>query len=210
MEKRLFGGRGHDTMRKNGSEENGMSFITTCSGLHFDPIQPQRQLLRLEDIAHSLSLICRANGHMTHFYSVGQHSVACAREALARGLSPRIALGCLLHDASEAYLSDVTRPIKQELTRYLEAEERLQEMIWERFLPGSILSEEERRQIFEIDDEMLVWEFARLMPEPYREKEACICAELSSEFREMKAVEEEFLDLYQQLSRKQQVTDNNK
>lgn len=176
-----------------------MSYITTCSGIHFDPINPQKELLRLEDIAHSLSLICRANGHMTHFYSVGQHSIACAKETLARGLSPRVALGCLLHDASEAYLSDVTRPIKHEMTRYLEVEKRLQEMIWEHFIPGEMLSEEEQKQIFEIDDEMLVWEFARLMPEPYGKKEARICADISAEFVEMTFVEEEFLRLYQQI-----------
>ena len=102
-----------------------MSWITTYTGKHFDPVAPQEELLELRDIAHSLSLICRANGHMKHFYSVGQHSVACAKEAQARGLSERIVLGCLLHDASEAYLSDVTRPIKHEMTRYLEVEETL-------------------------------------------------------------------------------------
>ncbi len=162
-----------------------MSYITTCSGIHFDPINPEKELLRLEDIAHSLSLICRANGHMTHFYSVGQHSIACAKEAL--------------HDASEAYLSDVTRPIKHEMTRYLEVEKRLQEMIWEYFIPGEMLSDEEQKQIFEIDDEMLVWEFSRLMPELYRKKEARICADISAEFAEMKFIEGEFLGLYQQI-----------
>ncbi len=176
-----------------------MSYITTCSGIHFDPINPEKELLRLEDIAHSLSLICRANGHMAHFYSVGQHSIACAKEALAREFSPRVALGCLLHDASEAYLSDVTRPIKHEMTRYLEVEKRLQEMIWEYFIPGEMLSDEEQKQIFEIDDEMLVWEFSRLMPELYRKKEARICADISAEFAEMKFIEGEFLGLYQQI-----------
>ena len=165
----------------------------------YTEINPEKELLRLEDIAHSLSLICRANGHMTHFYSVGQHSIACAKEALAREFSPRVALGCLLHDASEAYLSDVTRPIKHEMTRYLEVEKRLQEMIWEYFIPGEMLSDEEQKQIFEIDDEMLVWEFSRLMPELYRKKEARICADISAEFAEMKFIEGEFLGLYQQI-----------
>lgn len=177
-----------------------MSWITTYTGKHFDPIDPQEELLELRDIAHSLSLICRANGHMKHFYSVGQHSVACAKEAQARGFSARVVLGCLLHDASEAYLSDVTRPIKHEMTRYLEVESKLQEMIWERFISGDPLNEEERSEIFRIDDEMLAWEFERLMPEPYGEGGEKICADISCAFVEMADVEGEFLEMYRKIS----------
>lgn len=90
-----------------------MSYITTYTGKHFDPIQPEPGLFDLTDISHALSLLCRGNGHMKHFYSVAQHSIACAEEAKARGYSARVQLGCLLHDASEAYLSDVTRPVKK-------------------------------------------------------------------------------------------------
>ena len=90
-----------------------MSYITTYTGKHFDPIQPEPGLFDLTDISHALSLLCRGNGHMKHFYSVAQHSIACAEEAKARGYSARVQLGCLLHDASEAYLSDVTRPGKK-------------------------------------------------------------------------------------------------
>ena len=65
-------------------------------------------------------MICRGNGHVQHFYSVAQHSLACAKEAKTRRYSKEVILGCLLHDSSEAYLSDVTRPIKRKLTYYLE------------------------------------------------------------------------------------------
>ena len=177
-----------------------MSWITTYTGKHFDPVAPQEELLELRDIAHSLSLICRANGHMKHFYSVGQHSVACAKEAQARGLSERIVLGCLLHDASEAYLSDVTRPIKHEMTRYLEVEETLQEMIWAHFIPGGTPDEEEKKAIFKIDDEMLAWEFERLMPEPDGHGAAKICADSSCAFAERADVEREFMELYQKIA----------
>ena len=50
-------------------------------------------------------------------------------------------LACWLHDASEAYLSDVTRPVKQELPKYLEIEKPLQEAIWRKYL-GLELTEE--------------------------------------------------------------------
>ncbi|MFR3250186.1 MAG: hypothetical protein ACLTQL_03520 [Eisenbergiella sp.] len=177
-----------------------MSWITTYTGKHFDPVAPQEELLELRDIAHSLSLICRANGHMKHFYSVGQHSVAARRRRRQGGLSERIVLGCLLHDASEAYLSDVTRPIKHEMTRYLEVEETLQEMIWAHFIPGGAPDEEEKKAIFKIDDEMLAWEFERLMPELYGHGAEKICADISCAFAEMADVEREFMELYQKIA----------
>ena len=85
-----------------------MSYITTVSGIHFYPLNPNPDDIDISDIAHALSLICRANGHFKYFYSVAQHCIACAEEAIERGYSLEVTLGCLLHDASEAYLCDVT------------------------------------------------------------------------------------------------------
>ena len=59
------------------------------------------EAISIRDIAHALSLICRGNGHVRNFWSVGQHCLDCAHEAQARKLSPRMILACLLHDASE-------------------------------------------------------------------------------------------------------------
>ena len=101
-----------------------MSAIMTHRKIMFDPFSPRAEDIHIADIAHSLSLLCRANGHFPHFYSVGQHCVLCMKEAEARGYSRRVQLGCLLHDASEAYLSDVTRPIKPLLPAYLEVEKK--------------------------------------------------------------------------------------
>ena len=141
-----------------------LSYITTYTGLHFDPVEPDENLIKVKDIAHALSMICRANGHTRIFYSVAQHSIACAKEARQQGLSKEIVLGCLLHDASEAYLSDVTRPIKKELKLYLEVEDRLQNLIWRHFI-GRDLSDGEKNKVFEIDDAMLSMEFHQIMPE---------------------------------------------
>ena len=99
-----------------------MSYITTFTGKHFDPIHPVPEKIDMKDIAHALSLICRANGHTRFFYSVAQHSIACCKEAKTRGLSNHIQLGCLLHDSCETYMSNVTRPIKAKLTEYLKLE----------------------------------------------------------------------------------------
>ena len=115
-----------------------MSYITTYTGKHFDPVNPDASLLCIEDIAHALSLLCRGNGHVQTFFSVGQHCIACAKEAQARGLSARLVLACLLHDASECYMSDVPRPFKQTLPEYTRLEDQLLDMIYMHFL-GSTL-----------------------------------------------------------------------
>lgn len=99
-----------------------MSYILTYKRKEFYPLEPKVEDIDIEDIAHALSLLCRANGHFKHFYSVGLHSLNCAKEAQARGYSERVMLGCLLHDGSEAYLADITRPVKRHLQKYLEIE----------------------------------------------------------------------------------------
>ena len=78
--------------------------ILTYSGIRFYPLEPVKEDIKIEDIAHSLSLMTRANGHCKHFYSVAQHSINCYKEAKARGYSERVQLGSLLHDKS--YISD--------------------------------------------------------------------------------------------------------
>ena len=76
-----------------------MSRILTHSKIMFDPLHPEAELIEITDIAHALSMLCRANGHFQSFYSVGQHCINCMLEAKARGYSERVQLGCLLHDA---------------------------------------------------------------------------------------------------------------
>ncbi|MBQ1815775.1 MAG: DUF4298 domain-containing protein [Ruminococcus sp.] len=169
-----------------------MSYITTVTGKHFYPMKPEEQDIDLVDIAHALSLLCRANGHFRIFYSVAQHSLACAHEAIARGCSPEVILGCLLHDASEAYLSDVTRPVKRNLPQYLEAEERLQSEIWNRFI-GRELTKYELEQICEIDDLMLSMEFHQLMPEDLNDDYQGLVADVVCEYKNPEEVKKQFI-----------------
>ena len=176
-----------------------MGEIMTCTYKMFDPLHPDVDLIDIADIAHALSMLCRANGHFKTFHSVGQHSINCAREAKARGYSPLVQLACLLHDASEAYLSDVTRPVKAELPKYLEIEKPLQDCIWGKFLPRSLTSEEYDR-VFEIDDDILAHEFINLMGESIFP----VTPELSSQpefsFTGFTQCEKEFLELFQELT----------
>ncbi|MGL5731718.1 MAG: phosphohydrolase [Bacteroidales bacterium] len=169
-----------------------MSYITTFTGLHFDPVNPSPELVCLEDIAHALSMICRANGHTRIFYSVAQHSLGCCKEAELRGHSFRIQLGCLLHDASEAYLSDMPRPIKAQLPEYIKAEDQLQNMIWNLFFDPP-LTKNEKEIIFEIDNAILSYEFIHLMPESLSEEYQKIISGIIPDYEHPSAVKQEFL-----------------
>jgi hypothetical protein len=92
------------------AEKNGRKgdWIQTYTGVIFYPLDPRPEEIRIEDIAHALSNQCRFAGHCREFYSVAEHSV---RVSIALG--PRLALWGLLHDAAEAYLVDLPRPIKR-------------------------------------------------------------------------------------------------
>ena len=173
-----------------------MSCITTFTGKQFDPVHPDRKLFDVRDIAHALSLTCRGNGHVKVFFSVGQHCVNCAKEAAARGYSRRVILGCLLHDASEAYMSDVPRPFKQALPEYVAAEERLLDMIYEKFL-GSTLSDEECRKIRSIDDDMLYFDLRDLLNLPVESPEPDVHIKPKYGFVPFEQVEREYLELYE-------------
>lgn len=176
-----------------------MSEIMTRSHIMFDPLKPDPALIDIRDIAHSLSMLCRANGHFKSFYSVGQHCINCANEAAARGWSRRVQLACLLHDGSEAYLSDVTRPVKQEIPRYKEIEEPLQETIWLKYL-GSPLTVEENRQVFQIDDDVLWHEFVQLMGAALSDTEPTLASVPVYDFMGFEPCREEYLRLFAALS----------
>lgn len=108
-------------MTKTASEtyklEDG--WIETQYG-RFDPNKPT---FDIRDIAHSLSLCTRFNGHTREFYSVGEHSlmVADLMEMLGLG-DPREGL---LHDATEAYLTDVPAPLKQFLPDWKKLDDKV-------------------------------------------------------------------------------------
>lgn len=175
-----------------------MSEIMTRSHIMFDPLRPNPQLIEITDIAHSLSMLCRANGHFKSFYSVGQHCINCCNEAAARGYSRRVQLACLLHDGSEAYLSDVTRPVKQELPQYKLIEEPLQDAIWLKYL-GAPLTEEENRQVFQIDDDILWHEFVQLMGAALSDTEPALSSKPIYDFMGFDACRDEYLRLFQDL-----------
>jgi len=103
-----------------------MSYIRTFTGTKFFPLDPRPEDVRIEDIAHSLARLCRWVGHVpVEQYSVGLHSMHVCDMVT----TPADKLAALLHDASEAYLGDIAKPVKVLLPDYKIAENRLMTVI---------------------------------------------------------------------------------
>ena len=175
-------------------------YITTYSGTHFFPTEPDMKDFHIRDVAHALSFICRGNGHVKQFFSVGQHCINCSLEAEARGYSERVVLACLLHDASEAYMSDVPRPFKQHLSDYISHEKTLLDIVYTKYL-GSRLDEEEEKKVKEIDDDMLYYDLKILLRGVSEEAPPIMKTHFSYEVLPFEVVEKRYLELFERYSR---------
>lgn len=171
------------------------SCIHTYSGKIFNPLDPNDKDIDIVDISHALSLMTRANGHYRYFYSVGQHSINCYKEAVARKYSKRVQLACLLHDGSEAYISDITRPVKASLHEYKVIEKRLQDAIYKKYLLEA-LSDDELSLVKLIDNIVLHFEFKELMGSFRDDNEYEHLGEFDFSLRDFVEVEKEFLDIF--------------
>lgn len=100
-------------------------YIETYTGKKFWFLNPTTDMIDIEDISHALSNQCRYTGHIKHFYSVAEH---CVHVSQLTGT-----LEGLLHDASEAYLTDIASPIKPYLTNYKKLESRIMQEVANKF-----------------------------------------------------------------------------
>ena len=172
-------------------------YMTTYTKVHFTPLDPKTEDIRITDIAHALSLMTRANGHFKHFYSVAQHSINCAYEARAMICNKAVQLACLLHDASEAYIADLIRPIKQCIPAYLKIENTLQNAIFRAY--ELKLTIEEQAKVNEIDDAILWHEFFELS-EPINAPKPILHSSPDFSERRFSDVKQEFLRLFDSLT----------
>ncbi len=142
-------------------------WIMTSRGRMFYPLEPRAEDVDIRDIAHALGAVNRFNGHTSEPYSVAQHSILVSLQFDGDG--PDMALLALLHDASEAYLCDVPRPLKQTpaFASYREAEARLEAVIFDVFgLSELAQSPDAVARLKAVDRRMLRTEQAQLMPPP--------------------------------------------
>lgn len=118
-------------------------WIQTFTGRRFYPLDPFPEEVDEFDIAHALSLLCRFGGHVDRFYSVAEHCVLMSRwveqwaHRAPQGFTGEeirlLALEALVHDATEAFVVDVPRPLKQSLPEYRAIEDRVAVAVWKRF-----------------------------------------------------------------------------
>jgi len=137
-------------------------YIGTFTGKQFWPLDPRPEEVCLEDIAHALANICRFNGHTNRFYSVARHCLNVEALLKQRGFDKRIRLYGLLHDAAEAYICDIPRPLKHFMPEYRETEDAVQKAIYKHFGLTWPTAEEEKA-IKAADDYVLALEAKKLM-----------------------------------------------
>ncbi|MCK8780775.1 hypothetical protein M0654_12345 [Rhizobium sp. NTR19] len=128
--------------------------IMLASGNWFDILDPWNSKFTIEDVAQGLSNICRFSGQCRSFYSVAEHSIHVC------DLVEEFKLEALLHDAAEAFIGDITRPLKQLLPQYREIEANVEDAILHRF--G--LDSRSRSIVKAADLRVLAAEQAQLMP----------------------------------------------
>jgi hypothetical protein len=135
---------------------NAVRSIRTISGQYVNVFEPNPDTLLISDIAHALSHQCRFGGHLPRFYSVAQHSLLCYLIA-----KEEEKFDALMHDASEAYLLDMPKPIKLELPDYNIIEDNLMKILAKKFNFNYPKSPEVER----VDIHLLKWEWEVIMLE---------------------------------------------
>lgn len=175
-------------------------WMQTYSGKKFDLLEPTQESIDINDIAHALSNLCRYTGHTEHFYSVAQHSIIAAANVPEENK-----LCALLHDATEAYINDISRPLKALLPEYRKIEDRIWHEIADKFylpyeMPESIkkadirLLATEKRDLLTVEPDE--WTIINDV-EPYPEK---------IEFLDNETVKERFLNIFKEYSHQNKIS----
>lgn len=157
-----------DGLRVDGFGCNGNS-IPTVSGRWMDLVSPRPEDVDSLDIAAGLSKLCRYGGQCAFFYSVAEHSVKALRLAQRDGVNMACQRAVLLHDAPEAYIGDVVKPLKNLLTDYRHVEYRIGVAVQQHF---GICFDDHHREIKRYDRMMLRSEVEKFYPSQLSEFES--------------------------------------
>lgn len=132
-------------------------WLQTYSGIAYWPLDPRASEVAILDIAHALGMVCRYAGHCKKFYSVAEHCVH-----VSRIVPPQDALAGLLHDAPEAYIHDITRPLKRHLGGY----HGIERLNWLAICDAFGIPEALPKSVHDADTSMLFAERHVLLREP--------------------------------------------
>lgn len=166
-----------DALPVNASAEwHRGDWMQTFTGRAFYPLDPSPADIDPVDIAHSLAMQCRYNGHVQRFYSVAEHCVLLhdwfllgggrLTGRLADERSLHLAKWALLHDAAEAYIGDMVRPLKVNMPDFCRADELVTTAVAVRFhMPNGRIPVE----VKDADTRILLDERAALLTAPPRD-----------------------------------------
>lgn len=185
--------RGEETHGDATFQQRHGDFMQTYTGRKFFPMDPKPNEVCIRDIAHSLSLQCRYAGHCRRFYSVAEHCVHIARWLV--GIDRSAALFGLLHDASEAFLIDVPRPVKPFLSGYRDAEAKVMAAVCQRFgLPLEMPA-----AVHEADERIIADELVNLVPMSWHARHTDGLG-VTLQYWSPAEAEEEFLETFKALT----------
>lgn len=141
--------------------------IRTFTGAYVDVLNITPDDIFYEDIIVPLTRICRYGGHIATHYSVAEHSIYVSNMLLRLHGDKDVALAGLLHDAAEAYIGDIPRPLKETpaFHYYADTEKRINSCIEQKYHLQVGLDDP---QVKEIDREIVGWEMAMFRDNPMR------------------------------------------
>ena len=179
------------------SEDRIGFFQHIVHGRKFYPCDPRPDEVFIEDIAHALGNQCRFNGHTDCFYSVAEHCWHCSYQ-----VPQEDALEALLHDAAEAYLGDLIRPLKmlpEVGGPYIRLEKQLEAVIAERFKLRYPWPESVKRA----DEAVITAEMEQIIEHAMKGDlhDASVMADIEIQCWPPPRAKRRFLDRYEALSR---------
>lgn len=150
---------------------NNESWIRTYSGGKVYFFEPEKSEIEFEDISHSLSMLCRFNGATKEFYSVANHSCIVAENIYKETGDKNLAYCGLMHDAHEAFVSDIPSPFKKQFPEFVKAETRFELWLSARFNYTPFLKIVKKHDIkalaTEMRDLMRIADYSCLTESPY-------------------------------------------